>query len=84
VLGFALALEVELDVVEGVVYLLEGDFWIEVGIPRSLGATSSYNLKQGYRTSKSEFIVIPAKKTHFVWQNVIFKLPLHPWKRSGQ
>ncbi len=31
-LGFALALEVELDVVEGVSYLLEGCFRIEVGI----------------------------------------------------
>jgi len=36
VLGFALALEVELDVAEGVAYLLKGRLRIEVGIPRSI------------------------------------------------
>ena len=34
VLGFALALEVELDVVEGVANLLKWSFWIEVGVVR--------------------------------------------------
>ena len=31
-IGFALALEVELNVVQGVAYLLEWGFWIEIGI----------------------------------------------------